>query len=64
MSGIDILVDDKMNPWFIELNKKPGMGTHYIKKIGEVKKTIWLDALDISLAAQNTSNGFQLIKSY
>jgi len=37
MTGIDILIDDTMNPWFIELNKKPGMSSNHIEKIKEIK---------------------------
>ena len=64
MSGIDILVDDKMKPWFIELNKKPGMSAHHMEKITEIKKTIWLDALDVAFNKKEKENGFFGLKSY
>lgn len=64
MTGIDILIDENMNPWFIELNKKPGMGSHHIDKIKEIKKTIWLDALDIAFDTRGGDNNFETIKTY
>lgn len=64
MCGIDILIDSNFNPWFIELNKKPGMASHGMKKITEIKKTIWLDALDIGFHKKENNNGFKQLKSY
>lgn len=64
MCGIDILIDNNLNPWFIELNKKPGMASHGMKKVDEIKKTIWLDALDIGFNKKDTNNGFREIKTY
>jgi len=40
LCGIDIMYDSNKKPWFIELNKKPGMGTHKI-----LKENIWKEVL-------------------
>ena len=52
ISGLDIIFDNKYNPYIIEFNKSPGIGPeHFIKKEQErevkEKTKIYNDALSI-----------------
>ena len=65
LCGIDILIDNNIKPWFIELNRKPGMSSHHINEISKIKKEIWINSLDIAINKnKNVINNFEEICKY
>ena len=52
--GIDIIIDDQLKPWLIEMNVSPS--SQAFDKLGESqKKQVWIDSMKIALL-KNTSN--------
>ena len=58
ISGIDIIIDNNMKPWFIEANTKPGMGSHNNSTIKNIKTNMYSDMLDIVYDKNNNNNKF------
>jgi hypothetical protein len=61
--GVDIAVNDKLQPMIIEMNKGPDLGTKD-ERDGNVKKGVLRDMMKIVGAIPNENNGFIKILDY
>ena len=58
--GVDILIDEKMKPWLIEMNVSPSSTA--FDKLGESqKKQVWVDSMKIGLLKNPSNHEFEKI---
>jgi hypothetical protein len=58
--GVDILIDEKLKPWLIEMNVSPSSTA--FDKLGESqKKKVWVDSMKIALLKNPSNHEFEKI---
>ena len=58
--GVDILIDEKLKPWLIEMNVSPSSTA--FDKLGESqKKQVWVDSMKIALLKNPSNHEFEKI---
>ena len=58
--GVDIIIDEELKPWLIEMNVSPSSTA--FDKLGESqKKQVWVDSMKIALLKNPSNHEFEKI---
>ena len=58
--GVDIIIDEELKPWLIEMNVSPSSTA--FDKLGESqKKQVWIDSMKIALLKNPSNHEFEKI---